>query len=74
MSRAMNLGLPEAEVKLKCEKAGVQVSAIEPLPSGGTHLVCLTSEGAETMRGAFKSKVIEGRVKRFPYYVPPSRW
>lgn len=74
MSRAMNILLPEAEVLGKCRKAGVSISAIEPLPSGGTHLVCTTSEGAEQMRGEFKTTLVTGRVKRFPFYVPPSRW
>lgn len=74
MSRAMNLKLTEAEVLSKCQRAGVSISAIETLPSGGTHLVCLTSEGAEQMRGEFKNNVLVGRVKRFPFYVPPSRW
>ena len=74
MSRAMNVQLSEAEVIGKCKKAGVDISAVEPLPSGGTHLVCTTSEGAEQMRGEFKSKLVTGRVKRFPFYVPPSRW
>lgn len=73
MSRAMNLKLTEAEVIGKCERVGVTISAIEALPSGGTHLVCLTSEGAERMRSEFKNAILTGRVKRFPFYVPPSR-
>ncbi|MBC2664544.1 hypothetical protein H7F51_03310 [Novosphingobium flavum] len=74
MSRAMNIALPEGEVTSRCQKAGVVISAIEPLPSGGTHLVCLTSEGAEQMRSEFKAKLLLGKVKRLPFYVPPSRW
>jgi hypothetical protein len=42
----MNIGLPEAQIAALCEKAGVRISDIETLPSGGTHLVCITSEGA----------------------------
>lgn len=68
MSRAMNIRLPEAEVTAICEKAGVRVSDIETLPSGGTHLVCVTSEDAEDMRQRLKGHLIEGRVKRFPFY------
>ena len=73
MSRAMNLKLAEKDVVDKCKSAGVIISAIEPLPSGGTHLVCLTSEGAVLARTKFKSQIIEGRVKRFPFFVPYSR-
>ncbi|WCT79178.1 hypothetical protein [Novosphingobium humi] len=68
MSRAMNIGLPEAQVAAMCEQAGARISDIETLPSGGTHLVCVTSEGAEEMRHRLKGHLIEGRVKRFPFY------
>jgi len=68
MSRAMNVGLPEAKVAAICEEAGVRVSDIETLPSGGTHLVCVTSEGADDMRHRLKGHIIEGMVKRFPFY------
>ncbi|MBW8783419.1 MAG: hypothetical protein JF593_02080 [Novosphingobium sp.] len=74
MSRAMNVKLSEDEIVSKCNAAGVSISAIEPLPSGATHLVCTTSEGAHQMRIKFKAHLIEGRVKRFPFYVPQSRW
>ncbi len=67
MSRAINLSMPEAGVVASCAKAGVSISAIEALPSGGTHLVCTTAEGAELMRGRLKAHVIEGRVKRFAF-------
>lgn len=68
MSRAINFSLPEAQVKAMCEKAGVKISAIEVLPSGGTHLVCLTGEGAEEMRLRLKASIILGKVKRFAFY------
>lgn len=68
MSRAMNISLPEAQVAAMCEKAGVRISDIETLPAGGTHLVCVTSEGAEEMRHQSKGHLIEGPVKRFPFY------
>lgn len=68
MSRAMNIKLPEDKVAAMCLKKGVSVSAIEVLPSGGTHLVLTTAEGAEEMRQALGSHLIEGPVKRFPFY------
>ena len=73
MSRAINLTLAEAEVINRCAAAGVKISALEPLAASGSHLVCLTSEGAETMRGLLAKFIIEGRVKRLPFSVPPSR-
>jgi hypothetical protein len=67
MSRAINLSMPEAGVIASCNKAGVSISAIEVLPSGGTHLVCTTGEGAEEMRTRLKAHLIQGRVKRFAF-------
>lgn len=73
MSRAMNLSLPPAEVTAKCLAAGVEISAIEPLPaSAGTHLVCVTGDGAAIMLKRFKGSVLTGRVARFPFYVAPT--
>ena len=68
MSRAINLSLPEAQVRTMCERAAVKISAMETLPSGGTHLVCLTGEGAEEMRRRLKANIILGPVKRFAFY------
>ena len=72
MSRAMNIKLPEPEVRAICDNLSISVSAIETLPSGGTHLVCTTIEGADDARTKFKKSLIEGKVKRFAFYwVPP---
>ena len=68
MSRAINLNLPIAEVRNLCARSGVPVSAIEPLPQGGTHLVCTTGEGADEIRLTLGNHVITRRVKRFPFY------
>jgi hypothetical protein len=74
MSRAMNVSLGETEVAALCKSAGVAISAIEVLPSGGTHLVCITGEGAEEMRHKMRKHVIEGRVRRFAFYNPRQPW
>ena len=74
MSRAMNVKMAEDQVKALCDKAGVSISAIEVLPSGGTHLVCTTSDGAEAMRGKLKSHLIEGTVRRFPFINSRGPW
>jgi hypothetical protein len=67
MSRAMNIKLTMNDVIAACGTAKVAISAIEPLASGFTHLVCTTSEGSDTMRRKFKTHLIEGRVKRFAF-------
>lgn len=74
MSRAMNVSLAEADVAALCKTAGVAISAIEVLPSGGTHLVCLTGDGAEDMRHRMKKHLITGRVRRYPFYNPRAPW
>lgn len=73
MTRAMNISLPEAVVRERCLAANVAISAIETLPSGGTHLVCRVIEGADEMRDRLKKHLIEGRVKRFPFMVSNKR-
>ena len=70
----MNVTLPEADVVAMCEKFAVSISAIEPLPSGGTHLVCTRSEGAEQMRLKMKAHLVEGAVRRFPFYRARGAW
>jgi hypothetical protein len=50
MSRAVNLQLSEADVRARCHESGVSISTMEPLQSGGTHLVCTTSDGADEIR------------------------
>lgn len=68
MSRAMNLTLTEAEVRERCTEYGVSISAIEPLLSGGTHLVCTTGEGAVEMRLKLADHLIVGAVRRIAFY------
>lgn len=74
MSRAMNLTLGEAEVQTACDEAGIRISAIEPLPHSGTHVVCRTIEGADALRAKLGKHLIEGRVKRFAFYRIASAW
>jgi hypothetical protein len=64
----MNLSLAEAKVRSLSDKSGVSVSAIEPLPDGGSHLVCTTADGAEEIRTKLRKYIIEGRVRRTPFY------
>ena len=60
----MNLALPEQEVIDRCLRKAISISAIETLLSGGTHLVCVTIEGADEARHLFKQNLIYGRVRR----------
>ncbi|BEV01054.1 hypothetical protein [Novosphingobium olei] len=66
-TRAINLALPEQDIIDQCKRKDIRISAIEPLRSGGTHLVCLTIEGADAARVVFKKAIIEGAVKRFAF-------
>jgi len=64
MSRVVMLRLDEDQVVSKCAAADVGVSAIESLPDGGVRLVCMSSNGAETMRRKLKSSLIKTDPRR----------
>jgi len=64
MSRAMQLAMSEQEVLALCAAQKVGVSAIEPLPGGGTRLVCSSSVGAELVRRKAKSKIMAAEQAR----------
>lgn len=64
MSRDLNVTLAESEVIARCAAAKVGISATEPLPAGGTRLVCMSVDGAEQMRRKFRSHMIKGEVVR----------
>jgi len=70
MSRAVNLRMAEADVRDRCQESGVSISAIEPLTSGGTHLICTTSEGADEIRLRLMNHIIHGAVQRYCFYRP----
>jgi hypothetical protein len=74
MSRAINLAMPETDVKAWCAENGVSISAIEPLQSGGTHLVCTTSAGADEIRLRLQDHIIKGTVRRFRFYGVRGPW
>jgi hypothetical protein len=70
MSRAIDFALTEDEVTSRCAAAEVGISAIEPLPRGGTHLVCSTASGAAKLRGLYGKEILNGPQKRSPFFVP----
>jgi hypothetical protein len=69
-SRAIDFTWSEEETTSKCAAAGVAISAIEPLPRGGTHLVCSTSDGAAVLRRLHAKAILVGPQKRSPFFVP----
>lgn len=73
MSRAINLDAPVQSVETACAKHGIEISAIEPLQSGGTRVVLRTSDGAADLRRRMGGKVLEGPVVRSGLYMarPP---
>lgn len=64
MNRSLFLSITEGEAVTRCHSAKVGVSAIEPLPRGGVRLVCMSVDGAATMRRRLKSHLIVGDVTR----------
>lgn len=66
-TRAMNVSLDEQQVLSLCEANSLRISAIEPLLSGGTHVVLLTIEEADQARYAMGKAIITGIVKRAPF-------
>ena len=60
----MNISLGEVDVLAVCKAARVGVSAIETLPQGGVRLVCMSMDGAETIRRKLRKSLIKGEVVR----------
>jgi hypothetical protein len=56
--------MDEGEVVSRCLSANVGISAIEHLPAGGTRLVCMSTDGAATMRKKLKASLISTHVAR----------
>jgi hypothetical protein len=64
MSRVINLAMSADEVRHQCQTRQVGVSALEALPDGGVRLVCMSSDGAATIRKRLKANLINGDVRR----------
>ena len=74
MSRVIHLSLDEGVVVIRCMSEKVGVSAIEGLPGGGVRLVCMSNDGAETIRRKLKRYVIAGDVTRERYRPVKPLW
>jgi hypothetical protein len=66
MSRALNINATEAHILSTCAKNKTAISTIEALQSGGTRVVLNNAIDTATIRKAYGSKVIAGKVRRMP--------
>jgi len=66
-TRAINIGAGTAEVLKVCARKATPVSAIEPLPDGGTHVVLVTLADADTIRRPFRGKLLARNTRRTPF-------
>ena len=64
MSRALNINSSEADVTAACQAAGIAISTIERLVSGGTRVVLNNNVDAASVAKTFKSKLLTGPVTR----------
>mgnify|MGYP003580381185 CR=1 FL=1 len=60
MNREMYLDVSEGFVVTQCLQEKVGISSIQSLASGGTRLVCMSVDGADTMRRKLKKNLIKG--------------
>jgi hypothetical protein len=74
MNRVLFVSLEESTVVKRCTAANVGISALESLPTGGTRLVCMSSDGADAMRQKLKSHLIKTHVTRRPYRPKAPTW
>lgn len=75
----MNLKASPDVVTATCATHNIGISSIEPLESGGTRIVVLSSAGAAELRRKMKSSIMEGPTTRSGLYVarrpvPTSRY
>jgi hypothetical protein len=68
MSRAINIDATIEAITKTCAAHKIGVSAIEPLKSGGTRVVLLSSDGAAELRRRMKTKIMDGPVVRSDFY------
>ncbi len=64
MSRAININATESDIAASCKDAGIAISTIERLISGGTRVVFNNAVDAASMARAYKAKLLTGPVTR----------
>jgi hypothetical protein len=65
-TRAVNVDAAVPAVHQLCAKKGAEVSSIEPLADGGTRVVLVTIGDADTVRHAYKDKLLPRNARRVP--------
>lgn len=73
MTRVVSVNVAPEAVTAVCDKLGVAISVIEPLPSGGTRVILNNSVDAEKVRHDMRTKLITGPSARSPLYVSRTR-
>lgn len=68
MSRVLLLNMSEAEAAKACGDQDVGISVMERLESGGVRLVCVSGDGAATMRRKLRARLIDGPIRRSRVY------
>ena len=66
MSRALHIDATEDHIVATCATKKTPISTIEKLRSGGTRVVFLNEVDTATIRKAYGTKVIAGKVVRMP--------
>jgi hypothetical protein len=74
VSRAINLAMSQSAVLDHCRQHSIGVSAIEPFPAGGVRLVCMSSDGAASVRMTLAGKLIDGDVVREKFRPSSPLW
>ncbi len=64
MSRALNINTTEADITATCQSAGISISTIERLVSGGTRVVFNNAVDTKAIAKAYKAKLLTGPVTR----------
>ena len=66
MSRAINIEATSDHITATCRKLGATITSIEPLLSGGTHVVLRNAVESAAVARSYGNKVIQGEVRRVP--------
>lgn len=64
ISRALNINAAASTITAMCAKHDIEISAIEPLLSGGTRVVLMNVDDAAAIQHAFRTKLVKGPVTR----------
>jgi hypothetical protein len=68
MSRALNIDASEAEIMASCASAGIVISMIERLQSGGTRVVLNNAVDAKAVARTYRLKLLTGEVTRLAIF------